>query len=82
MKVTLELTVIEADALWTSAHNGRNDFLLDREGARLYYGSPRGIGNANRAIDKLAKAMHGKLKFLERKPRKRARSNSLPYPPD
>ena len=62
-KIFLELTPREADALWTAANNGRNDFLCDRETAKIYFGSARGIGNANRAIDKLAKASRGKIKL-------------------
>ena len=62
-RIALELTAKEADALWTAANNGRNDFLCDRETAKLYFGSPRGIGNANRAIDKLAKASRGKIEL-------------------
>lgn len=61
--IYLELTPTEADALWTAANNGRNDFLMDRESAVLYFGSFRGIGNADRAIDKLAKASRGKIKM-------------------
>jgi len=61
--IYLELTPKEADALWTAANNGRNDFLMDRASAILYFGSMRGIGNADRAIDKLAKASRGKIKF-------------------
>lgn len=61
--ICLELTPREADALWTAANNGRNDFLMDRDAAILYFGSTRGIGNADRAIDKLAKASRGKIKM-------------------
>ena len=60
-KIVLELTPKEADALWTAANNGRNDFRRDPDIAKLYFGSPRGIGNADRAIDKLAKASRGKI---------------------
>jgi hypothetical protein len=59
--IFLALTHKEADALWTAANNGRNDFLCDPEAAKIYFGSPRGIGNANRAIAKLAKASRGKI---------------------
>ena len=31
--------------------------------AKAYLGGPRGIGNADRAIDKLAKASRGKIKM-------------------
>ena len=60
-KIVVELTPNEAEALWTAANNGRNDFLCDPVAAKSYFGSPRGIGNANRAIDKLAKASRGKI---------------------
>jgi hypothetical protein len=60
-KIVIELTAKEADALWAVANNGRNDFLSDPEAAKSYLESPRGIGNANRAIDKLAKASRGKI---------------------
>jgi hypothetical protein len=56
--VFLALTPKEADALWTVANNGRNDFLCDPTAARSYLGR-FGIGSANRAIDKLAKASRG-----------------------
>ncbi len=60
-RIVVELTPKEAYALWTAANNGRNDLLCDPVAARLYFGSPRGIGNANRAIDKLAKASREKI---------------------
>ncbi len=60
-KIVVELTPKEAEALWTAANNGRNDYLCDPVAAEIYLGSPRGMGNANRAIDKLAKASRGKI---------------------
>ena len=60
-KIVVQLTPKEAEALWTAANNGRNDFLCDPVTAKIYFRSPRGIGNANRAIDKLAKASRGKI---------------------
>jgi hypothetical protein len=58
--IFLALTPKEADALWTVANNGRNDFLCDPIAGRIYLGC-YGIGNANRAITKLAKASRGKV---------------------
>lgn len=62
-RIALELTPKEAEALWTAANNGRNDFLCDPVAAKIYFGDCRGMGNANRAIDKLAKASRGKITF-------------------
>lgn len=58
--IFLALTPKEADALWTVANNGRNDFLCEPIAARIYLGR-YGIASANRAIDKLAKASYGKI---------------------
>jgi hypothetical protein len=62
-KIVVELTPKEAEALWTAANNGRNDFLCDPLAAKIYFGNRRGMGNANRAIDKLARASRGKVTF-------------------
>jgi hypothetical protein len=59
--IIVKFTPKEVDALWTAANTGRNDFLFDPIAARLYSGSRAGIANANRAIDKLAKASRGKI---------------------
>ena len=62
-KIVVQLTPKEALALWTADNNGRNDFLCDPLAAKIYFGNGRGMGNANRAIDKLAKASRGKITF-------------------
>jgi hypothetical protein len=66
-KVTVEFTVTEAEALWTAANNGRNDFLYDPHSAKFYFARHRGIGNASRAMDKLAKTLYGKVDFAKAK---------------
>jgi len=62
-RIVVELTPKEAEALRTAASNGRNDFLCDPLAVKIYFGKGRGMGNANRAIDKLAKASRGKITF-------------------